>query len=263
MIGPSKRRTMLQPQPTTAEVKGATKGVIKGIKGGPVGMAKGAVQGGYSAGVKSGAYGGKPQAPKRTESMGARSGGMGKGAGKSLSRAFGGTSAVKLLKAEFVLCMVILGLSPLADQSGEEGLKDALKRCAACMGVFFLLGLVSAGGPRPAKAAAGFGGLMTIALALSSRDVFGAVASRIQEGFSGAPTQPLGGVGDDTLGMPDVSGASAGTGPDGSTLSDLGGGGLGPGGTPMGGGMGGGLGPGGTPFGGGMGGGLGPGGIGF
>lgn len=96
-----------------------------------------------------------------------------------------GTRFVRVLKAEWLLCVVILGLSPLADPDGEESIGDAIKRVAAATGVFFILGLVAAAGPKPAKAAAGLGGLMTIALLVSSRDVFGAVADRLQTGFRG------------------------------------------------------------------------------
>ena len=124
--------------------------------------------------VESGAAS-TPVTPRRSK----RAHGLGGGA------ITGGPRYVRMLKAEWVLCMVILALSPLADPEGEEGAGAAFKRCAACTGVFFLLGLVATGGPKAAKAAAGFGGLVTVALVLSSRDVFGAVAARVQAGFTG------------------------------------------------------------------------------
>jgi hypothetical protein len=189
---------------------------------------------GHTSGARSAP--GAPRAPRRTKGV----------SGASIA---GGSKYVKILKAEWLLCIVILALSPLADPDGEEGIGTAFKRCAACTGVFFLLGLVAAGGPRPARGAAGFGGLITVALCLSSRDVFGTIAERIQNGFKGDGPAVLGGVGDDTLGMPDVSGASSGTGPDGVPLSGNDpGAGLGPGGNTIGQGGTGGLGPGGTPL---------------
>lgn len=103
----------------------------------------------------------------------------------SISPMVSGTRFVRVLKAEWLLCIVILGLSPLADPEGEESIGDAIKRVAAATGLFFILGLVAAAGPKAAKAAAGLGGLITIALLVSSRDVFGAVADRVQTGFRG------------------------------------------------------------------------------
>ena len=171
----------------------------------------------------------RPSAPRPVTS-GAASAPLNPRAPRSTRRAHGlgggtivaGPRYVRMLKAEWVLCMVILALSPLADPEGEEGAGDAFKRCAACTGVFFILGLVSTGGPKAAKAAAGFGGLVTVALVLTSRDVFGTVASRIQAGFTGVTSSgdtgaSVGGAaGDAAQQLGDqLAGQGGGGGPDG------------------------------------------------
>lgn len=101
---------------------------------------------------------------------GAIAGRKAKKAYQAAMRASPGTR--RIIVAEFMVCMVIVALSPLTDRKREEAPADFMKRMAAIMGVFFVLGLVSAAGRNAAKGAAGFGGLVTVALAVSSRDVF-------------------------------------------------------------------------------------------
>jgi hypothetical protein len=99
---------------------------------------------------------------------GAASGRKAKRAYDSAVRGNGG--ARKAIVAEFAVCVVIAALSPMTDVNEAPG--KWMKRMAAIMGLFFILGLVSAAGRGPAKAAAGFGGLVTVVLALSERDLF-------------------------------------------------------------------------------------------
>lgn len=80
--------------------------------------------------------------------------------------AFGGS---KVLIAEFVACMVLVGVMPLIGQATDA--VSWLKKGAAVTGLFFVLSLVASGGPRASKIAAAFGGLCTLALLINSRDV--------------------------------------------------------------------------------------------
>lgn len=68
--------------------------------------------------------------------------------------------------------MIVAALSPLTDRKKDETSAAMMKRLTAIMAVFLFLGLVSAAGRGASKFAAGFGGLVTIALAVSNRDLF-------------------------------------------------------------------------------------------
>lgn len=106
--------------------------------------------------------------------------------------------ARRLIVAEFAVCAVVAALSPLTAGKRDEPPGAWMKRMTAIMGLFFILGLVSAGGRTAAKAAAGLGGLVTVALLISERDLFATVAAR----FS-APNALQRGTGpgsDETLG---------------------------------------------------------------
>lgn len=96
---------------------------------------------------------------------------------KRLKRAALGP-ARQLLVAEFVLCLVILALSPLTDKHKAEGPTAFLRRGSAICALFFILALISSGGRGPTKVAAGFGGLVTLTLLVSSRDVFAVLATK-------------------------------------------------------------------------------------
>jgi hypothetical protein len=75
----------------------------------------------------------------------------------------------KLLVVEFLVCMVITALSPL---TGKTTAPTLMRRMAAVLALFFLLGLVSAGGRTAAKVSASLGGLVAVVLLVSDRDVF-------------------------------------------------------------------------------------------
>ncbi len=78
----------------------------------------------------------------------------------------------KIIVMEFTICMVIAAFSPLTDRRTDEPRSTMMKRLTAIMVAFFVLGLISATGRGPSKFAAGFGGLITVVLASSNRDLF-------------------------------------------------------------------------------------------
>lgn len=99
--------------------------------------------------------------------------------------------ARQLLTAEFVICVAILAFSPLTDKHKSEGPQAFLRRGAAICALFFILGLVSSGGRGATKVAAGFGGLVTLTLLVSSRDVFAVLAKKFNSTKEG-PAGPDG-----------------------------------------------------------------------
>lgn len=113
---------------------------------------------------------------------GAAVGGVGGGiSGARAKRAYkasmrGDAGARRIIIAEFAVCIVIAALSPLTDRSRDEPAGAWMKRMTAIMGLFFILALLSAGGRGMARAAAGFGGIVTVVLAVSERDLFVKIA---------------------------------------------------------------------------------------
>lgn len=136
---------------------GAAAGAATGLAvGGPVGAAVGGAVGGVGGGVG-----------------GARA----KKAYKAAERAANGaTGARRIIVAEFAICAVVVALSPLTDAAKQEKPGAWMKRMSAVMGVFLVLALVSAAGRGPARAAAGFGGLVALVLAISDRNLFARLA---------------------------------------------------------------------------------------
>jgi hypothetical protein len=110
--------------------------------------------------------------------VGAGLGGVGGAiAGSKAKKAYkaavsGNAGARRIIVAEFALCIVIAALSPLTDRKKTEPASGWMKRMTAIVGLFFILGLVSAAGRGSARFAAGLGGLVTVALAISQRDLF-------------------------------------------------------------------------------------------
>ena len=146
------------------------------------GAGKGAVQAGvaYKAG-RSGAQSGERD---RRRSAGGRSPSTSSSsrtsrAGSSIQRGAARTAKrvtakhpVRVLIAELLLCVVILGLSPLSKDQDDTDPGDWMRQASAIMGLFFLLGLVAAIGPKSGKAAAAFGGLITLVLLVDQRELF-------------------------------------------------------------------------------------------
>jgi hypothetical protein len=85
----------------------------------------------------------------------------------------------RLLVAEFLVCIVILALSPMGRPTGETEPRDWMKRGTAMCGLFALLGLVSAVGPKSGRAAAALGGLVTVVLMVDQRELFSVIAKRL------------------------------------------------------------------------------------
>lgn len=150
------------------------------------------------------------------------------------------SNARRLLVAEFVLCMVVLAFSPLTGKSPSA--PAFMKRGSAIIGLFFLLGLTSTAGRGASRAAAGFGGLVTLVLLISDRSIFTKLAGKMAPGI-GEDTGDLGGLdaqdaadaignavgdaldglGGDTVGgvtplLPEGSGAIPGSGPLGNGI---------------------------------------------
>ena len=115
-------------------------------------------------------------------------------AGKSGQRGKTGSSATtthRFLIAELMLCIVVIGLSPMvAKQSG----KDFMKRGSAILATFAILGMISSIGPKSGKAVVAFGGLITLGIFIDQRSLFGKVASVLSSGrIEAEPDGPIGG----------------------------------------------------------------------
>jgi hypothetical protein len=150
------RATNSKPSVTGRAIGGAAAGAAAGTAINPgVGTAVGAVVGG-AGGAIGGAH------AKKAYKLATRTNGH----------------ARKIVVAEFAVCVVIAALSPMTKRDEPPG--AFMKRMTAICGVFFLLGIVSAGGRGAARAAAGFGGIITVALAVSERDLFMKITSVFQ-----------------------------------------------------------------------------------
>lgn len=109
---------------------------------------------------------------------------FGKDRGRSLSipkfgGVKGGGAAHKLVIAEFVLCIVLIGIAPILvrppapDGSGRNHLylaNDFVRLSATCL-LFFILALL-ANQPRSARFAAAFGGLVVLGAAFNANKAF-------------------------------------------------------------------------------------------
>ena len=100
-----------------------------------------------------------------------------RGRGNSKPGSLTGSPARRILVAEFTVCMVVLAFAPLTKR--DEGPVAFMKRASSVMGLFLILALVATAGRGPSKAAAGFGGLVTLGLLVSSRNVFTLLAEKL------------------------------------------------------------------------------------
>jgi hypothetical protein len=184
---------------TTAKPSVVGRGAAGAAAGAGTGAALGSVVPGVGTAVGAGvgtALGG---------AGGAISGAKAKKNYKQAMRGSGGGR--RIIVIEFIVCMVVAALSPLTDKHRDEPPGAFMKRMTAIMGLFFILALVSAGGRGAAKAAAGLGGLVTVALFVSNRSLFGKLAAM----FNSTDDQPASGTGPDVE-SPRVG--RSGTGPD-------------------------------------------------
>ncbi len=83
----------------------------------------------------------------------------------------------RMMIAEFIVCAVLLGLSPLAKGRGEMGPVRFMKRGSATCALFVVLGLVSSAGRGAARAAAMFGALVPLVLLVDPREAVGRLAT--------------------------------------------------------------------------------------
>jgi hypothetical protein len=171
---------------------------------------------GGAAGAATGATIGSLVAPGPGTAVGAAAGGgvgavAGGVSGASAKKAYmammrTSPGAHRALVAEFGICMAVVALSPLTDRRKEEPPGRVMKRLAAILGVFFILGLVSAGGRSLARVAAGFGALVTVALLVSDRDLFTRVTAIFA---SSSDAVPAGTGPDQSVGVAAFSGGTA------------------------------------------------------
>ncbi len=158
---------------------------------------KPSVTGRAASGAAAGAAAGTAIAPGIGTAVGAGVGGIGGGlAGASAKKAYkvatrANGQARRIIVAEFALCAVIVALSPLTDEKKDEKPGHWMKRMTAVMALFFLLGLISAAGTGAARVAAGFGGIVTVALAVGERNLF----TKIGEIFKSDKDSPAQGTG--------------------------------------------------------------------
>lgn len=94
----------------------------------------------------------------------------------------------RLLVAEFIACMALIGLAPVVGQTSEP--RPWITKAGATTALFFILALAGSGGPRAAKISAAFGGLVTFAVLIASKDLFAAIVALVTtgqgiEGFEG------------------------------------------------------------------------------
>lgn len=99
---------------------------------------------------------------------------------------------VRILTAEFVICTIILALSPIGQEKTNPG--QWMKKASAVCGLFLTLGLISSAGPGTAKATAAFGGIVTLTLLVNERNIFGVIAKKI--GSPSAAKENIGPVGE-------------------------------------------------------------------
>lgn len=136
------------------------------------------------------------------------------GGKKPASKAFRGEVGKyrRMMIAEFIVCVMLLGLSPLAKPAGDMGPIRFMKRGSATCAFFIILGLLSSAGKGAAKAAAMFGALVTLVLLVDQREAFGKLAvslnsSKDDDAKDAAATASAVGP-DDSTALPDEPGVA-------------------------------------------------------
>ena len=113
-------------------------------------------------------------------------------------RVSGGSGSQKLLIAEFVICLILLALSPLTKP--DVGAKDWMKKGTGIALVFIILGFGGSVGPKSQRAMAQFGALVTVALLINQRALFGVLTSKF--GSSKPAPPPAHPAGNATVAVP-------------------------------------------------------------
>jgi hypothetical protein len=208
-VGPATRAKTLRMDRVGEEARYvAQQAAIRATTGKPT------VSGRAAAGAASGAAVGSAIAPGVGTAVGGGvgavvggvSGASAKKAYKSAMRPYPG--ARRALVAEFAVCALIVALSPMTDKTERPG--AWMRRMTAVMGVFFILGLVSTAGRWGARAAAGFGGVVTVALVVSERNLFHAMTGAFtttrdgEASFGTAPGPAGSGSAEKTDGIEDM-----------------------------------------------------------
>lgn len=153
-------------------IGGAIGGAAGGAAGGAVFGPEGAVVGAVLGGATGAAGANKAKKAARAAKRAAKRVKLGPG--------------YPMIVACFLICMLIWALSPLSDKHENDAPAEHLKRGAAIMATFLILGLVANTGRGMTKVAASLGSLITLTLLMSDRDVFSAIANKI----SGKDTNP-------------------------------------------------------------------------
>lgn len=176
--------------------KGAAKGAAAGAELGSV------IPGvGTAVGAGIGAVGGG--------ALGAHKGRKEKRAWARANRGAG----TQVLVAEFVICMIILALSPMTTAGKDIAAKDWMKRGTAVCALFMILGMVGAVGPKATRAMAAFGGLVTLTLLVNQRSIFVTIADKLKTtGTATDSTPPSDDAGDSTAAGVGGLGGSSGAG---------------------------------------------------
>lgn len=97
-----------------------------------------------------------------------------------------------VLVAEFVTCLAIIALAPITDRHQTDGPAVLMRRLAATCVLFLGLSVLATAGKGATRIAAAFGGLVTVTLLVSDRDVLVALAAKFGSTGSGAPAGPPG-----------------------------------------------------------------------
>jgi hypothetical protein len=196
---------------TAGAAKGAAKaGGIVAAGGGPEDPVTDVIAAGSLAGSTGG---GAPGAATKAAGAGgdlakdaAKKGAGGKGKGK---KALGWvwSDNRKLLTAEFVVCVAVLGLGTLVSpEDSKHDVPRAMIKGSALAGLFFVLALVSTGGQKPARVANALGTLVTATYVLTSADVHNLV-SWVSGFFSPKSADDVPGAGGSAEGAGESSGS--------------------------------------------------------
>lgn len=162
----------------TAAVVGARAATAGASSGAGTGATAARATSGAGAGSTAGGTAGGSTASKSTANKKAAAG-AGAGFGLSQYGIKGSKRGMsRVLVAEFLICMIILGLSPLSAPETDSKPANFMKSGTAMAGVFVVLGLISAIGPKSSRAAAAFGALVTLALVVDQRSIFGVMVDK-------------------------------------------------------------------------------------
>lgn len=99
-------------------------------------------------------------------------------AAPSAGKAFSASNPRRWVLVEFLVCFVILGLGTIVAPEGKKngGAGHLAVKGSALALLFFILGLMSGGGPKAAKGAGALGGLVTAAYVFTSQDSANVIA---------------------------------------------------------------------------------------